>query len=172
MPAPLEPSKWAEEYGEALYKFAFSRTKNSEISKDLVQETFLRAFQKTQNFEQRSTEKTWLTSILKNVLREHSRREQRITDSPPVETEIPQNGLYQLTPAEAAEHSEFLASVEHCLLSLPKENARLFREKEFEQKSTATLAQERNTTPNHIRVLLHRSKKLLQACLDLIWPHR
>lgn len=172
MPPPLEPRKWPEKYGKALYGFAFSRTQNSEISKDLVQETFLRAFQKTQDFEHRSTEQTWLTSILKNVLREHSRREQRIADTSQLKAEAPQEALSQFTPADAAEHSEFLASVEQCLLSLPEESARLFREKEFEQKSTATLAQERNTTPNHIRVLVHRSKKLLQICLDLIWPHR
>ena len=172
VPAPLDPRKWPDEYGEALYKYAFIRTQNSETSKDLVQETFLRAFQKAQGFEHRSTEKTWLIAILKNVLREHARREQRIDDNAPLATEASLEALHELTPADAAEHSEFLAAVEHCLLSLPEESARLFREKEFEQKSTATLAQERNTTPNHIRVLIHRSKKLLQRCLELIWFQR
>src|SRR5690348_1735388 len=64
----LDPHLWVERYADYLYGFALVRLSNQELARDLVQETFLAALEKQQAFEGRSTEKTWLTAILKNKI--------------------------------------------------------------------------------------------------------
>ncbi|MBW2063890.1 MAG: RNA polymerase sigma factor [Deltaproteobacteria bacterium] len=60
-----DPRKWVELYGDYLYRYAFARTRNQQVAEDLVQETFLAALNGLQDFQGRSTEKTWLSSIIR-----------------------------------------------------------------------------------------------------------
>ena len=62
------PSEWVDQYGDYLYNYAYSRVSNSETAYDLVQDTFLAALSALKSFEGRSTEKTWLISILKRKI--------------------------------------------------------------------------------------------------------
>lgn len=53
-----------ERYGEDLYRLACSLVGNAADAEDVVQETFSGAFARIRLFEQRSSVKTWLASIL------------------------------------------------------------------------------------------------------------
>src|SRR4051812_41494552 len=64
----VEPQQWVHKYADYLYTFAFNRTNDEELSRDLVQETFLAALQGMSKFEGRSSESTWLPAILKNKI--------------------------------------------------------------------------------------------------------
>src|ERR1041385_7793091 len=70
----LEPGKWVERYADYLYAFALSRLGRQEIAEDLVQDTFLAAWSARGNFQGNSSEKTWLTSIIKNKIVDHYRK--------------------------------------------------------------------------------------------------
>ena len=67
-------SDWVQQYGDQLYSWAYYRTSDEALSADLVQETFLSAFQHYERFRASSSPKTWLFSILKNNLRLFLRR--------------------------------------------------------------------------------------------------
>ncbi|NOQ47412.1 MAG: hypothetical protein GQ559_12245 [Desulfobulbaceae bacterium] len=56
-----DPVTWLEQYGDALYRFAYARVHNAFTAEDLVQETLLAAFRSQQQYDKRSLEKTWLT---------------------------------------------------------------------------------------------------------------
>src|SRR5580693_110981 len=64
----LNPHQWVAAHADYLYAYAISRINDEEQAKDLVQEAFLAALQKTGSFEGRSSERTWLTAILKNKI--------------------------------------------------------------------------------------------------------
>jgi len=64
----LNPHNWVSAHADYLYSFAITRLNDEEQAKDLVQETFLAALQKVNNFEGKSSERTWLTAILKNKI--------------------------------------------------------------------------------------------------------
>src|ERR1700733_7367456 len=64
----LNPHQWVAAHADYLYACAISRINDEELVKDLVQDTFLAALQKTGSFEGRSSERTWLTAILKNKI--------------------------------------------------------------------------------------------------------
>ncbi len=59
---------WVEEYGDLLFRFAYVRVNDRGRAEDLVQDTFLSAIKGYDNFAKRSSEKSWLFSILKNEI--------------------------------------------------------------------------------------------------------
>jgi RNA polymerase sigma factor (sigma-70 family) len=59
-------SDYVYRYGDRLYSWAFCRTSNEAVAADLVQDTFVSAFEHFDKFRGASSPKTWLFSILKN----------------------------------------------------------------------------------------------------------
>src|ERR1700750_2682380 len=64
----LDPHQWVKAHADYLYAYTIKRIDDTELARDLVQETFLAALEKVKNFEGRSSERTWLTAILKNKI--------------------------------------------------------------------------------------------------------
>ena|ERR1700754_4944460 len=62
----IDATKWVELYADYLYTYAYTRINDEDQAKDLVQETFLAALEKVAGFKGNSSERTWLTAILKN----------------------------------------------------------------------------------------------------------
>ena len=60
--------RWVDEHGDYLYRFALGRVDGPEAAEDLVQDTLLAALKASASFAGRSSERTWLTGILKNKL--------------------------------------------------------------------------------------------------------
>ena len=61
----LSPNNWVDAYADYLFNYAVARVNDSNIAKDLVQETFFAGLKSAKNFQGKSTERTWLVSILK-----------------------------------------------------------------------------------------------------------
>src|SRR5499426_208231 len=74
-----DPERWVEEHGDYLFKYALSRLRDPARAEDLVQETFLAALKGGENFQGRSTEKSWLVGILKNKICDYYRKTSRET---------------------------------------------------------------------------------------------
>ena len=64
----LDPHTWVKSHADYLYAYTIKRIADEEQAKDLVQETFLAALEKVDRFEGKSSERTWLTAILKNKI--------------------------------------------------------------------------------------------------------
>ena len=58
-------SRWVDDHGECLYRYALVRVRKAEVAEDLVQETFLAAVRGYEKFGGRSLERSWLVGILK-----------------------------------------------------------------------------------------------------------
>ncbi|HQP11044.1 MAG TPA: sigma factor, partial [Candidatus Omnitrophota bacterium] len=80
---PLDPERWVDQHGNYLYHFALGRLRNITEAENAVQETFLAALKACRTFSGKSSERTWLTGILKHkivdALRKHY-RERPVTD--------------------------------------------------------------------------------------------
>jgi RNA polymerase sigma-70 factor (ECF subfamily) len=70
-----------EKHGRAVYRLAFRMTSNAHDAEDVVQETFLRAYRKLDEFEARSQFGSWIHRIAANcaydLLRARARRQAR-----------------------------------------------------------------------------------------------
>ncbi|ANU28069.1 RNA polymerase sigma factor SigX [Planococcus versutus] len=63
-----------DEYHQDVFQFLIYLVKNRHLAEDLMQEVYIRAFRAFDRFEGRSSEKTWLFSIAKNVAIDHFRK--------------------------------------------------------------------------------------------------
>ncbi|UCH53244.1 MAG: sigma-70 family RNA polymerase sigma factor, partial [Pseudomonadota bacterium] len=70
----LDTRTWLDEHGDALYRFALLRVRNSTVAEDLVQDTLLAGLQGKTRFAGGSSVRTWLIGILKNKIIDHMRR--------------------------------------------------------------------------------------------------
>ena len=73
-PGADDAEDWVDRYGETLYRFALVRVKDPVVAEDLVQETFLAALRGRENFQGRSSLKSWLVAILKHKIVDHIRK--------------------------------------------------------------------------------------------------
>ncbi|MBS4209717.1 RNA polymerase sigma factor SigX [Bacillus sp. FJAT-50079] len=64
-----------EEHHQDLFQFLFYMVKSREEAEDLVQEVYIRIMKAYHTFEGRSSKKTWLFSIAKNVAIDHFRKQ-------------------------------------------------------------------------------------------------
>ena len=60
-------------YTKNLFNYTITKVQQKEIAEDLVQETFLSAYQSYENFKNKSNLKTWLFSILKHKIADYYR---------------------------------------------------------------------------------------------------
>jgi RNA polymerase, sigma subunit, SigX len=66
-----------QKYHQDLFQFLFYMVKNREFAEDLVQEVYIRVMRSYSRFEGKSSLKTWLLSIARNVAIDHFRKENR-----------------------------------------------------------------------------------------------
>lgn len=171
--------QWLEKYGDYLYGFALSRLHNEAVAEDLVQETLLAALQTRQKFSNNSSEKTWLTAILKHKIIDHFRHVSRQVSFASDEAEndfFDESGNWseepadwQATPEDLLERKEFQAVLHRCLADLPKNMATVFILREIEGLDGKEICEILNLSPNNLWVMLHRARLQLRQALENRW---
>jgi RNA polymerase sigma-70 factor (ECF subfamily) len=173
-----DPRLWLDRHGDALFRFALSRTGNRTAAEDLVQETFLAGLSAAGRFEGRSSERTWLIGILKHHIGDYYRRLERgpgRTDSEgeQVESAFSPRRQWNVKPTEwtAApdadlESAELRAALATCLTKLPPRLGRIVALRELAGLETEQVRQETGLTATHIWTLLYRARLLLRGCLE------
>lgn len=187
----LEPENWVDRYSDYLFTYASLRINRKDIAEDLVQDTFLAAWKARMDFQNKASEKTWLTSILKNKIVDHyrkssTRNELTVFDNPNSEpgldhffnteggyeghwTDIasPQNWKKDLHNSLEAE--EFQRILKDCLGKLPERTRTVFAMKVIDGEQSETICKALDITPSNFWVLMHRGKLQLRECLEMNW---
>jgi RNA polymerase sigma-70 factor (ECF subfamily) len=178
--AAPDASRWVDEHGDALYRYALGRVGRTDVAEDLVQETFLAALRAAEKFAGRSSERTWLTGILKNKMIDRLRREGRsrvATDLGAPDDWL--DGLYDATghwrsppgawgadPAVLLERREFWEAFERCRAGLPDRLREVLSLRLLDGVPAADLCAALGITANNLWTLLHRARVRLWQCLD------
>lgn len=178
----LAPNTWVYHYADYLYNYAIARVNNSEVAKDLVQETFLAGIKSAKNFLGNSTEKTWLVSILKRKVVDHYRKINSKKGQAEVRMNFYQSGEYegdwieerapqswQSTSDSAMENEELKVQLEKCINSLPEKYAMVFRMKTIQEFETQEICKELEISTSNLWVMIHRSRTQLRKCLEEHW---
>jgi RNA polymerase sigma-70 factor (ECF subfamily) len=177
---PIDPSRWVDEHGDYLYRFALARVGRSEVAEDLVQDTLLAALRAADQFAGRSSERTWLTSILKNKLIDRLRRGRRTESTTDLAaTDDWLDGLYDRTghwkaapgrwggdPAEIMQRREFWDAFERCLAGLPDRLREVLAQRLLDDIPAAEVCATFGITATNLWTLLHRARLRLWHCLD------
>lgn len=183
MTSLTHPENWVNEYGDALYSFALIRVRNPAVAEDLVQETFLAALKARETFAGQSSEKTWLTGILKHKIVDHLRRAHRHVQTEDIEKSADLNaepfdesGHWNVgidrwkDPSASLQQEEFWSALSLCISALPEHLADLFTLREIEEMDTEEVCETLGiSTPNNMWVMLSRTRMKLRECMDKYW---
>ncbi|TKB95897.1 sigma-70 family RNA polymerase sigma factor [Pedobacter cryophilus] len=179
----LNPELWVKNYADSLFSFALKRVNNEEVAQDLVQETFLGALKSRNNFDGKSSEKTWLIAILKFKIIDHYRLKSKKqtsslhqSDGEEIENHyfepkdghfIPQPSLIQSFANSDDEllKREFYKTLENCLKKLPSKLAIVFKLKMLLEEDADVICETLNITNTNYWVILHRAKLQLRDCM-------
>jgi RNA polymerase sigma-70 factor (ECF subfamily) len=149
------------------YTLALRLTANEEDARDVVQETYLRAWKGLDRFRGDSQFSTWLYRITANTAYTHlQRRKRHRTEAlegltaDPVETRI------EAQPEAAAEQDAMLDRLAHAVDRLPPKLRVLVVLKDVYELSHEEIADELGISVTAAKVRLHRGRKRLRELLD------
>ena len=146
-----------EAHEQELLRYAVGVCRNREQAEDLVQETFLRAMQNADPFEDLgpSQKRAWLFRTLKNLFCDRFRRASL------------EDTYAETCREDAAALEPGYGETENVLLlaKLPEQDRILFRLRYLEGYSAAELAEMFDLPAGTIRSKLSRSRKILQSLI-------
>ena len=168
--------RWVDEYGDYLFRFAMSRLHDISAAEDAIQETLLAAIRSRQRFSNGSTERTWLTAILKHKIADHYRSifsHTLLAGSIPLdETDAfyfgssgQWRGNLQDTPMSEMDQKEFVVALRSAIVLLPKRLAIVFTLREIEGMATKEICGLLNITRENLFVMIHRARLQLRETL-------
>ncbi len=152
-------------YNPYLYRIGRSQNYSHEDTQDLMQDTYVDAFQNLSAFEGRSTFKTW---IIKIMLHNCFRKRQKWSHQHIVNAEIDERS----TPAFfISEHSdtnntvmkeELNSILENALLQIPADYRMVFTLREVNGLKVKETAETLNISDANVKVRLNRAKAMLR----------
>ena len=180
----LNPHNWVKAYADYLYMYTITRIRNEEQARDLVQETFLAGLQSMHNFAGKSSERTWLTAILKNkiidVYRKNSSglKVQEITEVKAEEDFFQKEGHWKkehwpqrfgMDDHDPFAKKELNQVLQRCMQKLPALWLSVFTMKHLDDETTDFVCAELRISQANFWVIVHRAKLNLRACLQKNW---
>ena len=188
----LRPDNWVRLYSDYLFSLAIMKTGNKELAEDLVQETFLSAIKAKETFKGNSTEKTWLTAILKNKIIDHYRKKDLLKGTEDYLAGTQQNfhtsffsdaqddfghWTKEAAPlnwtkqgADATiNNKDFFKTLEFCIGKMPSKLVPVFLARFIDEEDAENICKEFNISTSNYWVIIHRAKVLMRSCLEKNW---
>lgn len=176
---------WVDLYSDKMYTWALYKTSVKEIAEDLVQDTFLAAYQSIHKFEGKSEPKTWLFAILNNKIAEHFRKQfhnptitegQTNSNSGKSLFDTNDQWIKEQRPKEWQEElgnllddAAFIKVLQACMGKLPDNGMAAIQLKYLEGKKGKLICQELGIAHTNFWQILHRAKLQLRKCLEVNW---
>src|SRR5262245_18292134 len=162
-----------ERYNRRLYRVARSILRNDGEAEDVVQEAYVRAFTRLDDFRGDSTLATWLTRITMNealgrLRRERSGVELDTVEAEPIEARMipfPQAGTSG-DPERTMAQREVLRLVERATDDLPEIFRVVFMMRVIEGISVEETAELLGLRPETVKTRLHRARQLVREQLN------
>jgi RNA polymerase sigma-70 factor (ECF subfamily) len=157
---------WIETHGDALWRYVLHHVGDPHACEDILQEALLSAWASREDFRGESSERTWLTGILRHKILDHWRRERRRAGMVLDEDPFGSDDRWKARPAAwDAPDEEITAALRVCLESLPVPLARAFELVEVRGCPTGQSAAMLGISARNLWVRLHRARTMLRACI-------
>ncbi|HYX69118.1 MAG TPA: RNA polymerase sigma factor [Terriglobales bacterium] len=156
-------------YNQRLYRVARSILRDDAESEDVMQDTYVRAYQHLRQFAGRAKFATWLTRIAVHEALARVQRRSRFQDLHPVAA--PEGDGMELIkskdrdPEQQAGNAELRLLLEEAVAGLAEGYRSVFMLREVEQMSTQETAEVLELTEATVKVRLHRAHALLRRAL-------
>lgn len=155
-------------YNQRLFRVARSIVGDDSEAEDVVQETYVRAYEKLTQFEGRARFSTWLTRIAVYEASARRRKLRRLRLFDP--SELQNVAMSPCSPAnEAIDEtgmSELGSILARAVDKLPANLRAVFTVRIVEGLDTDETAECLNLTPSNVKTRLHRARSLLRNNID------
>jgi RNA polymerase sigma-70 factor (ECF subfamily) len=149
-------------HADGLYRMACSLMGSPSDAEDVLQETFLGAFNRLSAFEGRSTVKTWLVRILLNHASKF-RRSRKVRRTDPLPEQIgPASGDEHYAASSPAAAVETRIDVAQMLQTLSPEHREVIVLRELQQMSYDEIAEALRIPRGTVESRLHRARQELK----------
>ncbi len=172
---------WVNKYTDEMYSWAFFKVSDSELAKDLVQDTFLAAAEKLSSFKGKSSPKTWLFSILNFKIIDYYRAKIKRpfnTNSDSLSTYFDEKGEWRKEKMPSDWHIEennllddenFIGILKMCFELLPSNWNACVKMKYLLGQSGAEICEQMDISKNNYWQIIHRAKLSLRECIESKW---
>lgn len=153
-----------DEYWDYVYGFQLKRVTNEYDAEDITIQTFSKAFDKIDKFDEKYEFKTWLITISKNIHIDLVRKEKSSIHSKITDNE--DDKIYRVlddspSPEDKLITEQNLAKLLKDIKKLKPHYQDVINLRYFQELSYTEISQELNEPMNNIKVKLLRAKKLL-----------
>ena len=151
------------DYKDGLMYFLNGFVNDLTIAEELMEDTFVRLYTKKPRYSEKSSFKTWLYGIGRNVAREYLHRERKSRTTPLNEHTELSDDTYE--PESSFFRNEQYRELHRALKKLKPEYHQVLWLYFFEDLRDKEIAVIMRKSPNNVNVLLHRAKKALKTQL-------
>lgn len=169
---------WIETYSLPLLSRTIYLVTDAQDAKDIVQDTFIVAFESYENFKKESNPKTWLMSILKNKVADFYRKKHRGIGQIRLDYFFDEAGSWRqddvLNDWIEKETSllndvEFWDVLGNCFDNLPLKWRIPIKLYYLEEKKTNLVCEEIGISSTNLWKILQRGRLQLRECLEKNW---
>lgn len=174
-------NSWVADFTDELYSWALYKVSDSELAQDLVQDTFLVAAEKNDNFRGESSAKTWLFSILNNKIIDVYRK--KVNKPVNMDENVFSNFFdkddgwrsdrvptdWNEDEQHLLDNSEFQSVLAKCLDALPEKWSTCVKLKYLSEKKGEEICQEVGIALTNYWQIVHRAKLQLRNCVETNW---
>lgn len=170
-----DPAAWLDEYGDALFRFAYVRVGDRTTAEDLVQETFLAALQGGDRYAGEARVSTWLFAILRNKISDHFRAKGADVTSATEAVERSgsagkgRGSRWDEDPARLVEEREFWLVFQKCAGKVPEKLSEAYYLRDMERLSPKEVCEILEISPTNLSMRLYRARRFMRDCLDKNW---
>jgi RNA polymerase sigma-70 factor (ECF subfamily) len=151
-----------DRHSEGLYRMACSLMGSATDAEDVLQETFLGAFNRLSAFEGRSSVKTWLVRILMNHASKF-RRSKKVRRTDPLPDQLgPRSGDESYAASSPAAAVESKVDVMQMLQTLSIEHREVIVLRELQQMSYEEISEALRIPRGTVESRLHRARQELK----------
>ena len=154
-------------HNQRIYRAIRSILRDDSETEDVMQETYVRAYEHLAQFEGRARFSTWLTRIAVNEAIKRSMMRQRLDSLDLERTEREDDAMQGFqqdtpTPESNASRSEMGSMLEKAILTLPDGYREVVVLRDIEEMSTTETAEALSLSEANVKVRLHRAHELLR----------
>lgn len=158
------------DYGKAIYNYAYRLTQNEADARDLTQEAFIRVYRAWRSFKPGTSFLSWIYRIVTNLHRDELRRRKgRYQEEIPEDHELQEYGggrPLAVEPIEEYVESQLSEPVSKALADLATEQRQIVLLADVEGYSYQEIAEIAGCTVGTVRSRLHRARGQLRGLLN------
>jgi len=174
---PRATEAWFLAHADQVYSFVFYRVgKDPEVAADVVQETFLAALDRIDQYDpDRGSMTVWLMYLARNSIRSANRHRSRMTTDSEIweriDAKLVQSSLDLVAdplPLDLLERREAAELVQITLAHLPESHRWALVEHYFKHRSLADMAAQNDMTEGAVKSLLFRARNAFRTAFGVI----